>query len=224
MLYDLQEERLIDFHGGVEDLKRKVIRTVFDPYIKYRTAPEDMMRAIRFASILDGFQMHPAVVNAIKKHARLLRPRDEGGEVSNRRIRKELRKAFDTEISARKAMLLLIDTGLWPHIEGDIKYVTTDRGFQHLWEEAQLEAIKSSARKTAQTFTSPGESTDSGGPGGQFTVPSSDGEAGGGVPTGGYFNVLTNRKVDFEQQKKKEKKKCELKELLEEEALKGFAI
>jgi tRNA nucleotidyltransferase/poly(A) polymerase len=227
MLYDLQTNQLIDFHHGIQDLENKIVRTVFDPYIKYRTAPDDMLRAIRFASILPDFTIDTSVINAMKKHAHLLKTRTDGGEISNRRIRKELRKAFKTEVTTRKALTLLIETDLWSEIENDIRYVARDRGFTQLFEQAQLEAIKVAARTTtAQTFHSPGGSTLSGGPGGQFTVPTDEGQVGSssGVPQSNYTSILTQRKVEFDKQRNLERKKRQVKELIQQKKLKGFLV
>ncbi len=55
---------LIDPFGGIEDLKKGIIRTPLEPEITYSDDPLRMMRAIRFASQL-GFEIEKKSLNAI---------------------------------------------------------------------------------------------------------------------------------------------------------------
>lgn len=95
---------LIDPFDGVEDLKKKCIRTPTDPESTYNDDPLRMMRAIRFATQLD-FQIERQSLEAITEmHPRL-------SIVSMERITGELNKI----IRASKPSIgfeLLFDTGL----------------------------------------------------------------------------------------------------------------
>ena len=53
LFYDIKTFAVIDWVGGLEDLKKKVIRSIGDPMIRFREDPVRMMRAIKFASRLD---------------------------------------------------------------------------------------------------------------------------------------------------------------------------
>lgn len=76
---------LIDPFGGVDDLRRKVIRTPLGPDITFSDDPLRMMRAIRFASQLN-FDIEPDTFDAI------VRMKDRIGIVSMERITDELNK------------------------------------------------------------------------------------------------------------------------------------
>ncbi len=54
LYYDLQKQLVIDFVGGIADLEREVVRTIGDPWERFREDPVRMLRAVRFASKL-GF-------------------------------------------------------------------------------------------------------------------------------------------------------------------------
>lgn len=54
LYYDPVTETVIDFHEGVPDLKKRVVRMIGDPATRYREDPVRMLRAVRFAVKLNG--------------------------------------------------------------------------------------------------------------------------------------------------------------------------
>ncbi|MCK9275332.1 MAG: CCA tRNA nucleotidyltransferase [Syntrophales bacterium] len=66
-----EEDRLIDPYEGRKDLKRKIIRCVGDPCMRFIEDPLRMLRAVRFASQL-GFQIEKATEEAITRSAHLI--------------------------------------------------------------------------------------------------------------------------------------------------------
>ncbi|GAB4296176.1 MAG: polynucleotide adenylyltransferase PcnB [Myxococcota bacterium] len=53
LFYDIEREEVIDYVGGMEDLKRGIISSIGDPYIRFKEDPVRMVRAVRFAAKLD---------------------------------------------------------------------------------------------------------------------------------------------------------------------------
>ena len=53
LFYDLQNAEVVDFVGGVKDLKKRQLRMIGEPDVRYREDPVRMLRAIRFSSKLD---------------------------------------------------------------------------------------------------------------------------------------------------------------------------
>jgi len=76
---------LLDPFDGVNDLKRKTLRTPLEPDITFSDDPLRMMRAIRFASQL-GFDIEPNTFEAIKRN------KERIGIISQERITDELNK------------------------------------------------------------------------------------------------------------------------------------
>ena len=126
LMYDVRKNELLDPTGrGIQDLKEGVLNTIIDPFIKFRVHAPDMLRALRFAATL-GFKLGPNMLEAMRTNAERVRPRDQGGDISNRRVRKELRKAIDKPEHWAKMRELLQQAGLDIVLAEDIQDVQED--------------------------------------------------------------------------------------------------
>jgi poly(A) polymerase len=74
MYYDPSSEVLVDYHGGMADAKKKVIRMIGEPADRYREDPVRIIRAVRFAAKLSklGFKVEPKTLAPIAKLKKLL--------------------------------------------------------------------------------------------------------------------------------------------------------
>lgn len=52
LYFDPATEEVVDFHGGLADLKKRVMRVIGDPATRYREDPIRMLRAVRLAAKL----------------------------------------------------------------------------------------------------------------------------------------------------------------------------
>ena len=59
LYFDPATEEVIDFHGGLADLKKRVLRVIGDPATRYREDPIRMLRGVRLAAKL-GLTLDPA--------------------------------------------------------------------------------------------------------------------------------------------------------------------
>lgn len=98
---------LLDWVGGVQDLKAKVLRTIGDPTERFTEDKLRLLRAIRFAKQLE-FTIAPETFSAVQHLAAGLRT------VSAERIRDELSKLFSSP-NAAIGFDLLIESGLIQH-------------------------------------------------------------------------------------------------------------
>lgn len=104
LFYDPQTFRVIDYTGGVADLKARLIRTIGDPELRMREDPVRMLRAVRFAAKL-GFELEPATRAAIEQHrADLLKS-------SVPRLVEETYRTIG-QTGAARALLLMEELGL----------------------------------------------------------------------------------------------------------------
>jgi poly(A) polymerase len=92
MYYDPETGNVIDYHGGITDAKKKVIRMIGDPATRYREDPVRVIRAVRFAAKLAGlgFKMEAKTAAPLKKAAKLL------ADVPQSRLFDEMLKLLQT--------------------------------------------------------------------------------------------------------------------------------
>src|SRR5437763_4364910 len=67
LFYDISNFSIIDYVGGLEDVRRGLVRAIGDPEVRVREDPVRMLRAVALASRLD-FVIDPPVLDAIRKH------------------------------------------------------------------------------------------------------------------------------------------------------------
>ena len=65
LFYDIATFSVIDYVGGLEDLRAGIVRSIGDPDVRFREDPVRMMRAVALASRLD-FTIDPPVLDAIR--------------------------------------------------------------------------------------------------------------------------------------------------------------
>ena len=118
---------IIDRHGGQEDLKARLIRTVGNPERRFTEDALRMLRAVRFSAVL-GFEIEEETANAIKKCAALIR------KVSSERILGELNKIL---LSANPIYIgKLRELGLMHYIlpELDVCFDTPQKNKYHIYD------------------------------------------------------------------------------------------
>ena len=127
LMYSPHSQKLYDPTGhGLEDLQNKVIRTIVDPYLKYKIQAPDMLRALRFYATKPGFQFAPNMIEAMKKNSLRVLPREKHGDISARRIERELRKAAITPESWNRMKGALEAVGLSKILDKQIQNVEDD--------------------------------------------------------------------------------------------------
>ncbi len=99
---------LIDYFNGLEDIKRRNIRTPLDPDITFSDDPLRMMRAVRFVAQLH-FKLDPSTKQAISRNKARIRI------VSPERIVDELNKILMAE-KPSEGLMPMYETGLMEEI------------------------------------------------------------------------------------------------------------
>ena len=98
------QPEFIDPFGGLEDLKKQILRTPASAEQSFSDDPLRMMRAARFASQLN-FEIHPEVLSAMNSMSGRI------SIISAERIRDELTKML-MSTNPRLGITILVDTGL----------------------------------------------------------------------------------------------------------------
>jgi poly(A) polymerase len=99
LAYDIGDFSIIDYVGGVEDLKRGVIRIIGDPVVRFTEDPVRMLRAVRFAALL-GFTFEEATWKALAENAQAVT------RASAPRLYEEVLKLFLSGESERTYQLM----------------------------------------------------------------------------------------------------------------------
>lgn len=104
LFYDLENDEVIDYVGGVPDLKRQLIKTIGDPDIRLREDPIRILRAIKFSARLD-LGIDPELYDAIVMH------RSELERAARPRVLEEILRLMRGG-AAHRSMWLTWDTGV----------------------------------------------------------------------------------------------------------------
>jgi poly(A) polymerase len=104
LLYDVESKEVLDFVGGMPDVRQRVVRTIGDPHIRFLEDPVRMLRAIKFSARLD-LGIVPDLYDAI------LSSRETITDVARPRLLEELLKLLRCGASHR-ALWLMWETGL----------------------------------------------------------------------------------------------------------------
>ncbi|MBO9679389.1 MAG: polynucleotide adenylyltransferase PcnB [Acidovorax sp.] len=74
MYYDPETQVVVDYHKGIQDAKKRVLRMIGDPATRYREDPVRIIRAVRFAAKLSGldFALEPKTAAPLVQSQALL--------------------------------------------------------------------------------------------------------------------------------------------------------
>jgi len=104
LFYDIGDYSLLDYVGGVEDLRRGIIRTIGDPDLRFQEDPVRMVRAVKFCARL-GFRMDRATWEAMVAHHWAIQ------RAAAPRVQEEIARLLESG-TAMRCMELLDDSGL----------------------------------------------------------------------------------------------------------------
>ena len=74
MYYDPETQVVVDYHGGIQDAKKRTLRMIGDPATRYREDPVRIIRAVRFAAKLSplGFKLEAKTAKPLVEAKALL--------------------------------------------------------------------------------------------------------------------------------------------------------
>jgi poly(A) polymerase len=135
LFYNIADFSVIDYVGGMADLRNGLIRIIGDPLIRFTEDPVRMVRAVRFAAML-GFEIEENTYRA------LLEVKDKVALASPSRMYEEVLKLFLLG-EGEKTYQLLRKTGIFGVIFPRLnEWVDTEAdGFPHTWIGKALEWV-----------------------------------------------------------------------------------
>ncbi len=128
MYYDPETQVVVDYHKGIQDAKKKLLRMIGDPATRYREDPVRIIRAVRFSAKLAalGFTIEPKTAGPLIASQALL------ADVPQSRMFDEMLKLLQTgHALATIAQLkkLGMATGIYPLL--DVVVERADTPFVH---------------------------------------------------------------------------------------------
>lgn len=108
LFYNIEDFSIVDYVGGLDDIKTGQLRLIGDAEQRYREDPVRMLRAVRFATKL-GFTLHPLTEQPLHELDNLLQ------DIPSARLFEEFMKLFMTGTAA-EIYLRLCHYGLFEHL------------------------------------------------------------------------------------------------------------
>ncbi|MBU0755931.1 MAG: polynucleotide adenylyltransferase PcnB [Planctomycetes bacterium] len=105
LYYDIENEEVIDFAGGVRDIQQRILRTIGDPHIRLQEDPVRILRAVRFSCRL-GLEIDDSLLTTMKQHA------PDISKSAAQRVTEEIIRLMACGAS-HKALQLMLDLGLF---------------------------------------------------------------------------------------------------------------
>jgi poly(A) polymerase len=140
LFYNIADFSVIDYVGGLDDLKQKRVRVIGDPDIRFREDPVRMMRAIEFAARL-GFEIEHDTYEAILRH------RTEILKASPPRVAEEILEVLRRGWS-REAFRRMVDSGLLEPLLPEVYRAIAGDRTPYFWKMTEvLDRTVQSGRK-----------------------------------------------------------------------------
>ncbi len=135
LFYNIADFSVIDYVGGMDDLRKGLIRTIGDPVVRFTEDPVRMVRAVRFAAML-GFEIEEQTERALVELG------DRVALASPARMYEEVQKLFLLG-EGEKTYQLLRKTGLFGVIFPRLnEWIDRENGgFPHTWIGKALEWV-----------------------------------------------------------------------------------
>ena len=138
LFYDVDNEAVIDYVGGVPDVKQHLICTIGDPVVRFREDPVRILRAIKFASRL-GLKIEEETYDA------MISERDELTKSAKPRLLEELLRLLRSG-QAHEAYDLAWQTGVLSVLLPELAAYLDDHHGQNDRTWKRLDALDERAR------------------------------------------------------------------------------
>ena len=141
LFYDIATFAIIDYVGGLEDLRNRLVRSIGDPGVRFLEDPVRMMRAVVIAARID-FRIDEPIVEAIETH------RHEIGRSAPPRLVEEYFKILRSGAS-EKSLRMLKETRLLREMTPEL-----DQAGPAFWEAlARLDRYRRRFEAAPDTLT-----------------------------------------------------------------------
>jgi poly(A) polymerase len=146
LFYDLERAEVIDYVGGVRDLREAVVRTIGEPDVRFREDPIRILRAIKFSARLD-FGVAPELYDA------MVDLREELSRAAPPRVLEEILRLMRGGASQR-SLYIAWDVGVLGVILPELSAHLEDQvhGAESLWDRLRsIDALQAAGKLPSDT-------------------------------------------------------------------------
>ncbi len=141
LFYDPLNDNIIDYAGGLDDIKHRRLRLIGDVSTRYREDPVRMLRAVRFA-VSKKLHLHPKTAAEIPVLAHLLQ------NIPSARLFDEFCKLMLTG-HAHDTTCMLVKIGLWEQLFPDVQ-LAVEQDHKLLASQVLIQALRNSDDRVAK--------------------------------------------------------------------------
>jgi poly(A) polymerase len=145
LFYDIATFSIIDYVGGLQDLRDRLVRSIGDPHQRFQEDPVRMLRAVAFAARL-GFRLDPPVVDAIREQGALI------ANAAPARLIEEYYKVLRSG-AAEKTFRLMAEHGLLQAITPELHRGSSEEALWHAL--ADLDRYRTRFEKFPEHLSNP---------------------------------------------------------------------
>ena len=144
LYFDLRNETIIDYTGGVNDIQKKIVKTIGSEGISLPEDPVRILRAVKFASVLE-FDLSSDLLKGIRKYKKFIT------KASIPRLHEEFNKIFWTGKTYdifEKITAVGLFTPLFPQLDSYLNLINPD------WNQSFSESLFGRRLKIADKMIS----------------------------------------------------------------------
>lgn len=150
LFYDIDNETIIDYVGGFRDIQKKILRTIGDPYIRFKQDPVRMIRLLKFQARF-GMQVEGRTQEALHESI------SEIEKSAPARVLEEIFRMLESGYS-HDFFTFMTQSGLLghilPHLSNFLKGRSKQRIYRYLLASDQLIISKQQTFKREVLFAS----------------------------------------------------------------------
>ena len=138
--YDIQEDKLIDFFGGLEDIEKRQIRAIYYPEYVFDNDGLRLLRMLRFVSTLKDFTIEEQTFEVAKKYMYNLK------DITSGRVYEELKKILQGD-NYKKALEYFVNMEIAEYVFKKVNFLPVRKYINEILKTEKFVYLKDDTPK-----------------------------------------------------------------------------